>query len=388
MDLMRDVTVLEGDVRRVLRKVPARSVHAVVTSPPYWQLRDYGWEGQLGLERTPREFIGNLVKVFRQVRRVLRDDGTCWVNMGDAHVTGKVHQRGFPLKGKMMMPHRLAIALQDDGWFVRQDIVWWKQQPQPETVDDRPTTAHEYLFLLSKSAHYYYDTDAIAEPVSGTTKKRSAAAQSLRSPAQRDQGGVNAKLRMTAPSGWAVGMKERNALELSRRSIRPKQNAHFAQACTDLVETRNKRSVWPVYTDRMDLKLCTGCNTVYTAESFGALTLRAEVLPDGHHVTHVACKQCSSEDKWLSHFAAYGAEWIEPCILAGCPPGGVVMDPFAGTGTTAGVAIAHGRKALLVEGNPRYVPLIAPRVEQVVRRLRDAPAPPPVAAEQMKLELI
>lgn len=272
---------------------------------------------------------------------------------------------------------------------MRQDIVWHKQQPQPETVEDRPTTAHEYLFLLSKSERYFYDAEAIAEPCSPNTNARSAAAKALRSSAVRDQAGVNAKVRMGVPSGWATGPGHvRSAVQHSQRApLTPKQNASMAAANTGLVETRNKRSVWPCYTDRMDLKLCTHCNTVYTAESFGALKVTAGWY-QGVHTTWVECGQCGSDRGWLSHFAAFGAEWIEPCILAGCPPGGTVLDCYAGTGTTGGVAVAHGRKAILIEGNRQYVPLIPHRVEQVVRRLREAPAPPPVAPEQMKLELM
>ena len=384
-DLLANVTIRQGDVLKELRKLPSNSVDCVVTSPPYWQLRDYGFEGQLGLEEDPRSFIRNLVRVFRQVRRVLKDEGTLWVNMGDAHVTRSIAVRGFPLKGKMMMPHRLAIALQDDGWYVRQDIVWHKQQPQPETVSDRPTTAHEYLFLLSKSERYFYDADAIAEPCSENTNARSAAAKALRSPAMRDQGGVNAKVRMTTPSGWAVGSDARTAVEHSRRTVRgPKQNASMASAIVGHVEMRNKRSVWPCYTDRMDLKLCTHCRTVYTGAEFAKLK-ETRVNVGGHAVVRSVCGHCGQDNAWLSHFAAFGAEWIEPAVLAGCPEGGTVLDCFAGTGTTAGVAVAHLRKAILIEGNPQYIPLIPHRVEQVVRRLRQAPAPPPAAPGQLNL---
>lgn len=385
-DLMQHVDVRCGDVLKELRKLPSNVADCVVTSPPYWQLRDYGFDGQLGLEPDPRQFIRNLVKVFRQVRRVLKDEGTLWVNMGDAHVTRSIAVRGFPLKGKMMMPHRLAIALQDDGWYMRQDIVWHKQQPQPETVSDRPTTAHEYLFLLSKSERYFYDADAIAEPCSPNTNARSAAAKALRPSEVRDMGGVNAKVRMGVPSGWATGEGHvRSAVEYSQRPLRgPKQNASMASAIVGAVEMRNKRSVWPCYTDRMDLKLCKHCQTVYTSQSFGALDIVGHKLPDGTHISKIRCR-CGEEDAWLSHFAAFGAEWIEPCILAGCPEGGTVLDCFAGTGTTAGAAVAHLRKAILIEGNPDYIPLIPHRVEQVVRRLRQAPAPPPVAPGQLNL---
>ena len=400
LDLMANVDIRCGDVRSELRKLPAQSVHCVITSPPYWRLRDYGFPGQLGLEPTPQQFIRNLVKVFRQVRRVLRDDGTLWVNMGDSHIHEAVQKKsfrrdgadalpkGFKVKDKALMPHRLAIALQDDGWFVRQDIVWHKQQPQPETVSDRPTTSHEYLFQLAKSAHYVYDAEAIAEPCSEQTNARSASAKLLRDPAVRDQGGVNIKVRMTTPAGWATESDARTAVEHSRaRAVRSKQNESMSIGTAGAVQMRNKRSVWPVYTDRMDLKMCTGCNTVYTAQSFDALKVTGATLANGTHVTRIECRECLETEKWLSHFAAFGAKWIEPCVLAGCPPGGTVLDIFCGTGTTLGVAVAHGRKAIGIDGSAHYVHLIPHRVEQVVRRLKKAPAPEPVAKEQLALTL-
>lgn len=430
-----DVRILEGDVRVQLRKLKPKSVHCVVTSPPYWNLRDYGFEGQLGLEPTPKEFIRNLVKVFRAVRRVLRDDGTLWVNMGDSHIHQTVQQhsfrrdkagelpKGFKVKDKALMPHRLAIALQDDGWFVRQDIVWWKQQPQPETVSDRPTTAHEYLFLLSKSARYWYDAAAIAEACSKSTNLRSSAANALRSREERDNAmsGVGPKTRLTVPSGWSTGKdKPRTAVDHSaNRALRSRNNESFAQSTLGAVEIRNKRSVWPVYTDRMDLQMCTSCKEVYHGRDFKEL--KSIDLGDTKLVT---CK-CGRNDKWLSHFAAFGAEWIEPAVLAGCPAevcptcqlpstldaegrtvlrcscaprdlgayytpntvAGTLLDIFGGTGTTAGVALAHGRKAILIEGNPDYVHLMPKRIEQVMRRLLDAPAPPPVANAERQVNL-
>src|SRR5215472_5806675 len=148
------IQLLLGDCRAVLLTLPADSVHCVVTSPPYWGLRDYGIEGQLGLEPTPEEYVERMVAVFHEVRRVLRDDGTCWANMGDT----------FSDKQLVGMPWRLAFALQADGWFLRSDIIWAKPNPMPESVTDRPTKAHEYVFLLTKSARYYYDADAVREP--------------------------------------------------------------------------------------------------------------------------------------------------------------------------------------------------------------------------------
>lgn len=204
------IKILVGDVREQLRTLTTDSVHCCVTSPPYWGMRDYGVAGQIGLETTPTKFISVMVTVFEEVRRVLRPDGTCWINMGDCYATGagrvgnhpgggrqgqawrsacsiqdggeacsrgtgtltqpnRMPQQGLKPKDLVMMPHRLAIALQDAGWWVRQDIVWSKANPMPESVRDRCTKSHEYIFLLTKSANYFYDAEAIKEPAAGAT---------------------------------------------------------------------------------------------------------------------------------------------------------------------------------------------------------------------------
>lgn len=275
---MAEYTVLVGDALEKLREMDDQSVHTIVTSPPYYGLRDYGIDGQIGLEDTPTDFINALVDVFREARRVLRDDGTLWVNMGDSYCAGKrtntvaqtAHKgnaRDLPLdrrngavekvKGKDLfgIPFQLALALRDDGWFFRCDIIWNKPASMPEAVKDRPTRCHEYLFLFSKKEHYAYDHEAIKEPV----------------------------------KGFAGGMK-------------------------------NKRSVWDV-----------------------------------------------ALQPWRgAHFATFPPALIEPCILAGAPPGGVVLDPFGGSGTTAAVAIQNDRSAVIIELNPAYADLIPKRVNHLL----------------------
>lgn len=276
--------VLVGNCRETLKTLPDESVHCVVTSPPYFGLRDYGEDEQIGLEATPDDFVQALVEVFREVRRVLRDDGTVWLNLGDSYagsgkgrngdgtsaasptskqatsrgttegVLTKTVNHGLKQKDLMGIPWRVAFALQADGWYLRQDIIWSKPNPMPESVKDRCTKAHEYIFLLTKSPKYFYDEEAVKE----------------------------------------VGVDE--------------------------TTTRNRRSVW----------------TVTTKPFKGA------------------------------HFATYPPDLIEPCILAGCPEGGTVLDPFGGSGTTAGVALKHGRKAILCELNPEYAALIPRRIEHVL----------------------
>lgn len=294
-----------------LRAMADQSVHCCVTSPPYFGLRDYGVDGQIGLEPTPAEFVQALVEVFREVRRVLRDDGTLWLNLGDSYARGfgggspgaksatnvgaYVNRKagkipdGLSQKDIIGVPWRVAFALQADGWILRQDIIWHKPNPMPESVRDRCTKAHEYVFLLSKSPRYYFDSEAIKEPVAASTVER------LAQPTLAEQTGSARVPGKTNGNMKAVGNGE----------------------------TRNRRSVW----------------SVTTKPYKGA------------------------------HFATFPPDLIEPCILAGCPEGGTVLDPFGGSGTTAGVALAHGRNAVLCELNPEYAALAPERVGDVIRAL-------------------
>ncbi|WP_414664968.1 DNA-methyltransferase [Horticoccus sp. 23ND18S-11] len=317
-----------GDALAHLRALPADSVHCCVTSPPYWGLRDYGVGGQLGLEPTPKDFVVKMVEVFDEVFRVLRPDGTCWVNLGDSYFSGGGHadsavndrrggynmanrpehehrafraRNGRP-KDLVGIPWRVAFALQDSGWYLRQDIVWHKPNPMPESVRDRCTKAHEYIFLLTKSPRYFFDAASISEPVSGTAHSRGS--------------GVNPKAKVFGQNSRIN--RDRDPDHQSPAKIRAKQNRSFSAAVTGLVERRNKRSVW----------------TVAPRAYRGA------------------------------HFATFPPQLIEPCILAGCPRGGVVLDPFGGSGTTGAVALQHGRNAILIELNPDYAPLIEARLRK------------------------
>ncbi|AOY96874.1 site-specific DNA-methyltransferase [Cupriavidus sp. USMAA2-4] len=305
----------QGDCRDVMRDLIAAGVRVqcIVTSPPYWGLRDYGVGGQLGLEPTLREFLVNMVEVFDLARELLADGGTLWLNMGD----GYVPCRDSRVKSKDVtgQPWRLAFALQDAGWWLRQDIVWHKPNPMPESVRDRCTKAHEYLFLLTKSEKYFYDFEAMQEPVSGGAHARG--------------NGVNPK---AVPSGWdtaAGGHRELKGrypgtgVGFGRgydkvAKPRAKQNASFSAAVAELVTTRNRRSVWTIPTQAFD----------------GA------------------------------HFATFPEALVEPCILAGSRPGDIVFDPFLGSGTVASVAQRLGRRWLGAELNPEYIALQAERTRQ------------------------
>ena len=291
-----------GDCRELLKQMAADGVRVqtCVTSPPYFGLRDYGVEGQIGLEPTPVEYVERMVDVFRAVRDVLAADGTVWVNLGDSYTgnggqspqsgplfKGRRRQReniclhlrgkgeGFKPKDLMGIPWRVALALQADGWYLRSDIIWHKPNPMPESVTDRPTKAHEYLFLLSKSEHYYYDADAIREPDSGQDHPRNV-------------------LDLREPTGGLMS---------PHRGIRRAEGRNG--------KGRNKRSVW----------------TIAPRPFRGA------------------------------HFAVFPPALVEPCVLAGSRPSDTVLDPFMGSGTTAQVATRFGRNFIGCEINPKYVDL-------------------------------
>lgn len=302
------VTIHVGDCRETLAALPEASVDCIVTSPPYFGLRDYGCEEQIGLEASPVAFVAAMVEVFRLARRVLKPEGTCWVNLGDSYAggpqTGKSgwkhgsigsyseRGRGAPVARKgentkhkdlLMIPARVAIALCDDGWWLRSDIIWHKPNPMPESVTDRPTKAHEHVFLLTKAQRYFYDAAAIKDKATGL------------------------------PAGNKA------------RADRPDEliNASFVWGGAD---TRNARTVWTIPTEPCD----------------------------------------------LAHFALMPTELARRCILAGCPKGGVVLDPFGGGGTTGLVAARHGRRAILCELNPEYAGLARDRI---AREWRESTAP-------------
>lgn len=282
-----------------------------VTSPPYFGLRDYGHPGQLGLEHTPEQYIANMIEVFRLVRDLLADDGVLWLNIGDSYGVGK------QLLG---IPWRLALALQGDGWVLRQDIIWNKPNPMPESVTDRCTKSHEYIFLLSKSERYYFDHDAIKEPAAPSSVSRWN--QDIESQAGSDRvpGKTNGTMKAV---GGARSKRDSFKREDSKRAeVIPGQTVGTHRPDRDESEydtaTRNKRSVW----------------TVATVPYKGA------------------------------HFATFPPALIEPCILAGSRPGAVVFDPFFGSGTSGEVAQRLGRRWIGCELNIDYAPLQNERLAQ------------------------
>lgn len=269
--MSNNYSIITGDCLEEMRKMPEGSVNCCVTSPPYFGLRDYGVDGQIGLEPTHDEYVAALVAVFREVMRVLRDDGTLWINIGSSYGSGK---QLIPI------PWLVALALQKDGWILRQDIIWAKPNPMPESVTDRCTKSHEYIFLLSKSRAYYYDNEAIKEP---SISKESFV-------------GRRRRASMTADSEASMG--DFGATRSGFKNISEGKT----------YPTKNRRSVWMINTKPFK----------------GA------------------------------HFATFPEKLVEPCILAGCPAGGTVIDPFMGSGTTLAVAKRLGRNSIGIDLNSNY----------------------------------
>lgn len=313
--------IIQGNAYEVLKTMPDQSVNCCVTSPPYYGLRDYGVSDQIGLEDTPEAYTARLVDVFREVRRVLRDDGTLWVNIGDSYAgsrkgaathpdnaghykqgtnrglvgaaaVAKVGYGECKPKDLIGVPWTLAFDLRADGWYLRQDIIWSKPNPMPESVTDRCTKAHEYIFLLSKTPQYYFDAIAIKELAVSTDIKHFI---------------DNGKDKQRGHGRRHAGFNGRYAERLAKEGV-PTE--------------RNKRDVW----------------TIATQAFSGA------------------------------HFAVFPPDLIRPCIRAGCPVGGIVLDPFMGSGTTAVVALEEGRDYLGIELNERYINEIAePRIAAAER---------------------
>ena len=311
---MKTDIIINRDCLMALRELPADSVHCCVTSPPYYALRDYGMDAQIGRESTPEEYIGRLVAVFRELKRVLRPDGTFWLNIADTYCgtgskgaytdpknpKGRNGQSvsiartaaGCKQKDLIGIPWLLAFALRADGWYLRSDIIWYKANPMPESCKDRPSRCYEHVFLLTKSKRYFYDAAAIAEPIAPTSAARYRGGRS-----------ANSKYSSEVPGQGRV-----------QKINRARNDGYYDEAL--IPTTRNKRDVWQI-------------NTVpYKGE----------------------------------HFAAFPPKLAETCILAGCPKGGIVIDPFFGSGTTGLAAQALDRRYIGIELNADYCALARARI--------------------------
>jgi len=305
------IIIYHGDSLATLKEMSDESVQCCVTSPPYWGLRDYGVEGQLGLEKTPEEYVAKMVDIFNEVKRVLRNDGTLWLNLGDSYGSGQRktqksqtvangNRQDLPIeRGKqgfakqlIGIPWRVAFALQSDGWYLRSDIIWHKPNPMPESATDRPTKSHEYIFLMSKNARYFYDYEAILEPFCEDSD-----------------------------------MEYRKTLRLGKFYRAGNQNPYINNTplagdrkITKLKDGRNKRTVWTVTTKPYK----------------------------------------------EAHFATFPPDLIKPCIMAGSKKGDVVLDPFSGSGTTGYVAKELSRKSVMIELNEEYIQMQIDRSRQGV----------------------
>ena len=380
------IRILTGNVFDVLPTLPDRSVQSCITSPPYWGLRDYGVPGQLGLEKTPQEYVTNLVAVFREVRRVLRDDGVLWLNLGDSFASGKgtcynpgggenslgqerkaagahpldrgnkstLSAVGLKPKDLVGIPWRVAFALQDDGWWLRSDIIWSKPNPMPESVTDRPTKAHEYIFLLAKSQRYYWDQEAVREPI---------------------KPGNNGHIRGRArTANGALGgenqhhMEDRHYAEIKGAQIRtvwtiathPYSGAHFATFPPALVEPMVKAST-------SERGCCPKCGKPWERvverkpsnpwQERVAAGAKSGSLERGHNENH---GEGMSHDLYVNTTTL---SWRPGCSCdAGEPVPCVVLDCFGGAGTTGLVASRLGRDAVLIELNPEYAEMARRRI--------------------------
>lgn len=312
------VQIINGDALGSLKGLPDESVHCCVTSPPYFNLRDYEIEGQIGQERTPEEYIAKLVEVCGQVRRVLRPDGSLWLNLADSF-DGDKRLRG--------VPWRVAFALQAEGWILRADVIWRKPNPMPINVKDSPVPSHEHIFHFVKSPRYFYDWRAVVEPFSDARQGRDGSKKAR----ERNRGGRTDGF--TKPNG-----------------IDPSANGG-----------RLRRDVWE-FEPRPDWYWLAVLE--YAERHFGAAAFASFVAAFNDEAL-----QSGEPDVWTipvahfkeAHFAVMPEKLAEVCIKAGCPEGGTVIDPFAGTGTTGRVAQRLNRRAILIELNPDYIPMIEGR---------------------------
>lgn len=320
------VRILIGDAREQLRSLPDNSVHCIVSSPPYWRQRDYGMEGQLGLESTPEAYIDDLVAIFREARRVLRSDGTCWVNLGDKWAAGCV---GYKDKDLVGIPWMFAFAARADGWYLRQCNVWAKPNCMPESVSDRSTISHEYVFQLTKSNDYFYDSEAARTPAAPSSETRLAQNVAAQNGSERANGGDKTNGPMRA---------------VHKQDGHGRKHAGF-NARWDAKEASAKAAA-------------------------GDPRVVAGAAPGIDSRKHAGCTEANLRSVWCispaqfreGHYAVMPDRLAEICIAAGSPPGGVILDPFGGAGTTGLVADRMQRDAILVELNPEYAEMARRRI--------------------------
>lgn len=386
LDLAPDLVIWQGDVREALKQFPDESVQCVVTSPPYFGLRNYGVEGQIGLESTVEEYVQTMVEVFREVRRVLRKDGTLWLNLGDSYNGSggaggdygegglKEGQPKYPgrrlagLKPKDLIgvPWAVAFALRDDGWYLRSDIIWHKPNPMPESVTDRPTKAHEYMFLLSKSAQYYYDHVAIMERAlygEEHARKTTSWGTNRKHPNKANVEKYAFKGDNHTTSRMTDGSYGRNKRSVWTVPTRPFSEAHFAVYPPDLIEPCILAGTSPM--------ACPHCGAPWrrVVERTGAVNKRDRV-DVGDFFPHKGGNPSGIRSLSGATYQPQrkGTNTFEPtCSCEGNDGSGKcwVLDPFLGSGTTASVALEHGRAAIGCELNAEYIEIAKRRLRGV-----------------------
>ncbi|OPZ47949.1 MAG: putative methyltransferase [Bacteroidetes bacterium ADurb.BinA104] len=375
------IQIIHADVIEGLRQIPGQTVQCVVTSPPYWGLRDYGVDGQIGLEKTPEEFIQKMVEVFREVKRVLRDDGTVWMNLGDSYcgykgdnycknpetsnlqsnnhipVANEIatpHTSGVKAKDMVGIPWRVAFALQADGWYLRSDIIWSKPNPMPESVTDRPTKSHEYVFLLTKKARYYYDADAVREPHAEATFKRAKSINSAEN--RKDRGEAKWQGGLTPSQQDRYYSKLESSAGRNRRTVweiatQPFAAAHFATFPEALVEPCIKAGT-------SERGCCSVCGAPFKRDVYRSYPETRNTKTNGPIGEHGFLGNKRRDEP----IKIQTTGWQPSCTCSADTIPCTVLDPFGGSGTVAKVARDLNRKAILIELNAEYIKIAKERL--------------------------
>ena len=415
---MRKIKILHGNCINKIKELDNNSINCVVSSPPYFGLRDYGVDGQFGLEKTYQEYLSNTVKIFETFKPKLKDNATIWWNVGDSYSSGKRTstinqslrgnknygvtrtpvQNGIKEKDLLMIPNRVAIALQDAGWYIRSEIIWHKPNPMPESVKDRPTSCHEKIWLITKSKKYYYDADAIREPLATSSLTRLNQDIKNQNGSTRGNGGMKSNGNMKAVFGKYQTdeneKKHRQGMSKTRGSkivqTRPKlpSQKEFVNylrnktSLKDLVQNTDIKKTtiehwfrndevgfaFPSVEDWNKIKdLINDWTDEFNNIDYGLTYIETHLdeiknNPIGRNkrnVWTVTTKPCKE-----AHFATFPKDLIEPCIKAGCPEGGIVLDPFGGSGTTGIVSALNNRNAILIELNQKYIDIANKRIDK------------------------
>ena len=377
----KHIDIMVGDCVESMKSLPDKSVQTCITSPPYWGLRDYGHEKQLGMEKTPEEFVANMVEVFREVRRVLRDDGTLWLNLGDSYASGKArystkeqsflggkrndaklgalqdgkracvkHHDYLKDKDLVGIPWLVAFALQRDGWWLRQDIIWHKPNPMPESVKDRCTKSHEYIFLLTKSPTYYYDDEAVKIPVNDPSRKNyQNGARTHGLNLDRNDNDMSERMK-----GVIFDKKKKRSVWSVK--VKPFKEAHFATYPPELIEPC-------ILASTSEHGCCAECGAPYVREiktTYPKMRgIEARDVPGQNK--HGSFGATRFDDPIVTETTGWKPSCDCNAEISRC----TVLDPFGGSGTTGAVALKHGRKAILCELNEDYAKIIPKRIESI-----------------------